>query len=527
MREEHSMNAKRWRTEVQYLIIGAGPAGLQLGYYLKNAKLDYLIIERDETPGAFFKRFPRHRKLISINKVYTGPSNPEVDLRWDWNSLLCDDPALLFKNFSRDYFPHADTMVDYLKAFAERYQLSVEYGFDVKVISKRNGKFHVHDKSGRLIEARYLIVATGRSAPYLPSFPGVEHCDRYWDVSTDPSEFIDKRVFIIGKGNSGFETADNLIATTSAIFLAGPNPMRLAWKTHYVGDVRAVNNNFLDTFQLKSQNTLLAAEVERVSREGSQLRVSIRHTRAEDQRRDILVDRIILCTGFRFDSSIFDESCRPELTLGERLPKLNGDWGSANVPDLYFAGTLMHALDYKEAYSGFIHGFRYNILSLMRIFAVTHFSHDWPSRPVSRDSRTLVGTIFDRLHNVSSLFQSPGFLTDLITLEGGAAALYEDVPRTYVPLNAYFAKSQRLQITLEFGTDKTQDPFSTIRYPFSKSGEQSTLIHPVIRFFDGSDLVSTHHVLQHLENQWGNERAKGLAANFIDDCFGVKQSVAS
>ena len=39
--------------------------------------------------------------------------------------------------------------------------------------------------------------------------------------------------------------------------VAGPSPLRLAWKTHYVGHLRAVNNNFLDTYQLKSQNAVL------------------------------------------------------------------------------------------------------------------------------------------------------------------------------------------------------------------------------------------------------------------------------
>src|SRR5262249_59287236 len=95
-------------TRFDYLIIGAGPAGLQLGYLLEKAGHSYLILEAGDTPGTFFKKFPRHRTLISSNKVYTGYDDLEKNLRWDWNSLLCDDERFLFKNYSKRYFPAAD-----------------------------------------------------------------------------------------------------------------------------------------------------------------------------------------------------------------------------------------------------------------------------------------------------------------------------------------------------------------------------------------------------------------------------------
>jgi cation diffusion facilitator CzcD-associated flavoprotein CzcO len=54
-----------------YIVIGAGPAGLQLGYELQRRGRDYLILEAADVAGSFFRRFPRHRQLISINKVNT------------------------------------------------------------------------------------------------------------------------------------------------------------------------------------------------------------------------------------------------------------------------------------------------------------------------------------------------------------------------------------------------------------------------------------------------------------------------
>ena len=63
-------------TEHEYCVIGAGPSGLQTALFLKQAGRDYVVLERNATAGAFFQRYPRHRRLISINKPFTGtPDN--------------------------------------------------------------------------------------------------------------------------------------------------------------------------------------------------------------------------------------------------------------------------------------------------------------------------------------------------------------------------------------------------------------------------------------------------------------------
>ena len=60
------------KNDYEYLILGAGPAGLQLAYYFERDGIDYQILEGGSKAGAFFDVHPRHRKLISINKVYNG-----------------------------------------------------------------------------------------------------------------------------------------------------------------------------------------------------------------------------------------------------------------------------------------------------------------------------------------------------------------------------------------------------------------------------------------------------------------------
>lgn len=97
-------------------------------------------------------RYPRHRKLISINKIYTGRRNKEFNLRHDWNSLLSDRPDLLFQRISRELYPNADDFPRYLSMFEKELGLKVKYGADIGKIkaSEFNGNrgYILSDQNG-------------------------------------------------------------------------------------------------------------------------------------------------------------------------------------------------------------------------------------------------------------------------------------------------------------------------------------------------------------------------------------------
>ena len=65
---------------------------------------------------------------------------------WDWNSLLSDPPGLPFRNYSSEYFPHADDMLRYLTDFHRAYALNVR--FDTwSIIQKSTIEWRVDDLS--------------------------------------------------------------------------------------------------------------------------------------------------------------------------------------------------------------------------------------------------------------------------------------------------------------------------------------------------------------------------------------------
>ena len=493
---------------LDYLVLGAGPAGLQLGYFLGRAGRDYLIVEAGDTVGTFFRTFPRHRTLISVNKRYTGSTDAELNLRMDWNSLLSDDPDLLFTRYSERYFPDAADLLRYLGDFAEQHRLNVRTGTRIERI-ERDGVFVATDHNGVEYRARRLIVATGVSRPYIPAIPGIEHAERYGDVSVDPADFIDKRVLIIGKGNSAFETADNLVETAAVIHVAGPSSIRMAWQTHFVGNLRAVNNNFLDTYQLKSQNALLDGDIARIERAPDGYLVTVSFSRANEVTKDIFYDRVIACTGFRFDASIFAEDCRPELVIKDRLPAQTAEWQATNVPDLYFAGTLMQMRDYRRSTSGFIHGFRYGVRALHHILERKYEAVDWPARELPPDPAALRDAVLDRVNRTSALWQQFGVLCDVVTLTAAGPRYLAEVPVDYV-VGGDIGGADYFTVTLEYGPDHDRiDPFDISAGRITQTevarSEQGRYLHPVLRHYRGGDLVGEHHVTENLENDWTGE----------------------
>ncbi|SHN05822.1 NAD(P)-binding domain-containing protein [Actinacidiphila paucisporea] len=504
---------------VDYLVVGGGPAGIQAAYFLERAGRDYLLLEAGEV-GTFFTRFPRHRTLISINKVHTGWDDPELKLRTDWNSLLSEENHPLFTAVTPRYFPSADDMVGYLGDFARVHGLRIRGNTRVTRISRlpaadgsARGDFEVTTGDGAVLRAGRLIVATGVSRPYVPPIDGAELAERYDEVSVDPADFTGQRVLIIGRGNSAFETADNLIETAAVIHVAGPGSLKLAWQTHFVGHLRAVNNNFLDTYQLKSQNALLDGEIVRIRREGDdgRFRVAVKFLRVDEVVKEISYDRVILATGFRFDASVFAEECRPELTINDRFPAQTDAWESVNVPDLYFAGTITQVRDFKKSTSGFIHGFRYGVRALHRILGQRYHDTPWPRSEPAATPQAVADAVLQRINRTSALWQMFGFLCDALVVSGtGAVGYYEEVPVDHlhrvVAEGTFGAADRYLTVTLEYGEDHDKaNPFDVSVSRLSQqtaTGLDGRYLHPVVRLFQDGKPVAEHHLTENLENEW-------------------------
>lgn len=436
----------------EYLILGAGPAGLQMGHHLSRAGHSYLILETGDSPGTFFKKFPRHRTLTSRNKIHTGSEDPEIRLRFDECSLLDEDGdgAFRFSDVSQSYRPSADEMVSYLCGYAERHELNVRCDTRILRVERPGaGLFRLTDAAGNVFSCRRLIVATGTARPHVPSIAGVDLAESYADVSVDPEDFVNQRVLVIGQGSPAAETADNLIHTAALI------------------------------------HTLPDREVERIERSNGQLVVSVCHADGGSEER--VYDRVIVATGFRFDDSIFAAGCRPELAPGGRLPARTPEWESVNVPGLYFAGALAQANGFERHPSGLVHGFRYNVRALFRMLETKHHRRDWPAHEIEPTPEGLVEATLARLNRASALWQLPGFLHDVIVVDEdwNGARYLEEMPLAYLRQGELGQSGHYYTVSLERGEG----------------------LHPVIRRWSGGQLISEKHLPEDLFGEWKKPEA--------------------
>ncbi|KAJ8251292.1 hypothetical protein GJAV_G00219770 [Gymnothorax javanicus] len=535
-----------------YCILGAGPAGLQMGYFLSKNQRDYIILERNSGPGSFFNIYPRHRKLISINKIYTGSRNREFNLRHDWNSLLSDRLDLLFQRISTQMYPDADALPRYLSLYSKELGLKVQYGADVGRVraldqrSPEGRRYILSDQQGTEYSCRVLFVSTGLWVPQQVQFEGSDLVEGYESAPVDPEQYRNQAVLILGKGNSAFETAQNILGHARSVHLYSPNPVRLAWQTHYVGDLRAVNNEVLDTYQLKSLDGLVDGGLEQIaiirdggadwklkgrigkglgSRKGArgQLYLSLaelldssRGKNASETPKSVPsilndnfplrqpYDRVIRCLGFRFNFSIFESSARPSPSAGARgrLPRVTAWYEGLGTPDLFVLGTAAHSRDYRSSAGGFIHGFRYTVRAVHRVLEQRYHGNAWPSTSLSVNQ--LTSWLLRRVNEASGPYQMFGVLGDIVLLRGSYCEYLEEFPLQALPklttLSGHSVTEQGLLVlVMEYGPNHTDTLGPNRSQSEWTKAWRSKFLHPVLYYYNA---LPSEHDMRHRPSGW-------------------------
>ena len=506
------------KNKFDYIIIGCGPGGIQMGHFFEKNNIDYVILEKNNKAGSFFEKFPRHGKLISINKVHTGTDNPEFNLRHDWNSLLSYKSVkkpLLFKDYSSNYFPKRQHLVNYLNGFSKG--LNIVYNEEINLIEKcKNNGFNYSIKSRKkTYYCKYLILATGWNRENIPNIEkGGEFIIPYGTISTNPKDYTNKRIMIIGGGNSAFETAENLLEDTQYIHLNYKSPANFAWETHYPGNLRSVNSTFIDSYLLKSMNIIDRSVSSFVEVKNEKEGLGYYFLDKAEKLYNKNYDMIISCTGFKTNTDYFHKDCVPDIVYN-KLPNLTEEYESINNDHMYFAGAMMHCHDYKKSTGGFIHGFRYYCKALFKILMIKNHNKNWDDIVMfqSINFEKIAKCMLDRINNSSGLFQCFGQLFDIYLIIGDKIKMYKEVPKKYIKKivnnNDYFS------VSLEYANNAAPNPFNNEIVKNIKNMDESVFLHPVIRFkFD-----ETVRLLESPTNEWPEKENSKKIQNWLKNCI--------
>ena len=369
--------------EYPVVVVGSGPGAVQVSYFLTRSGIEHAVISADPAPGGMFRRWPFFQRLLSWTKPYA-PADRQTRAfeRWDWNSLLAHEPELRglqleFMDGTSD-FPSRPAMEANIAAFAERAGVTIRFGCTWERTRREetpDGDRFVLETTDGEYRCRFAILAVGVAEPYSPSAPGIELAVHYADTRAAET-YAGKRLFIIGKQNSGFELASGLLQWASRITLSSPSPAKTSIETHSLVGVRARYVQPFEDSALGGGVDILAAAIKGISRSPGGLRVDLE--RSDNAAPfSIEADEVISATGFT--CPLRDLPALGVATFGQsKLPAQTAFWESATVPGIYFAGTITQgASGLKKhgipSYSGAVQGHRYNARILVDHLAEEHF----------------------------------------------------------------------------------------------------------------------------------------------------------
>jgi thioredoxin reductase len=370
------------------VVVGSGPGGLQASYYLSRHGIDHAVISADPAPGGMFRQFPFFQRLLSWTKPHTAFAHDTREYeRYDFNSLVAFEPEHravmpgLMDGSSE--FPSRAEMEAGMVEFVRRTGLAVRYQTPWQGTTREGDTFVLHTPDGDY-RTKVPVIAVGAAKPRMPEdIPGIEHAVHYVDTR-DAATYAGKRLFIMGKANSGFELASGLLQWASPIILASPRPAQLSVNLHSLGGVRARYVQPWEDAELGGGVFILDASIERLEKHSDGIAV---HTRRSDNSEPFVaeVDEVIAATGFT--APLGDLADLGVSTFGRSgLPSMTNHYESATAPGIFFAGTVTQAVSGLKKYgippnSGAVHGHRYNARLAVDEIAARYFGYQRP-RPV-------------------------------------------------------------------------------------------------------------------------------------------------
>lgn len=194
------------KSENQFLIIGAGPVGLAMAKSLKANHLPYCQVEAtDDVGGNWYHGVYKSANILSSRKATEYPDYP----------MPADYPD----------FPSSEQMHQYYKLYAQHYHLFENIRFNKKVVSvnpTNDSRWLVKFEDGEENIYKGVIVCNGHHwSRDFPTIDGVFSGESFHSKDYKvPDQLRNKRVLVIGSGNSAFDISSECARVSKKCFLS-------------------------------------------------------------------------------------------------------------------------------------------------------------------------------------------------------------------------------------------------------------------------------------------------------------------
>jgi thioredoxin reductase len=307
-------------------VIGAGPVGLAAAAHLVRYRQPFVVFEAGAEPGAAIRQWG-HVATFSPWRYMVDGAARDLLRQTRWRAP--DDEAV----------PTGDELVDqFVRPLAEHPSIAPHLRVNSRVVSvgrrdfdkvRTKGRdqqpFEVRLASGEIIEARAVIDASGTWQQPNPAgsggvaVPGErDFADRIAygipDVNGRHRDgYAGKRVLVVGSGHSAFNVILDLMSLaesapgTEIVWVMRKENLDTVWGGGAAdalsarGELGQRARRAVESGRLR---VITPFRIRSIASQGSQLNVA---GAMRDQATNVVVDRVIVCTGFRPDLEMLKE----------------------------------------------------------------------------------------------------------------------------------------------------------------------------------------------------------------------------
>jgi len=241
------------------VIVGAGPAGIAAGLGAIQHKLNYVVLEQEDSLGGAVYHYPRNKIAM------TAPVQLPLIGKMKFDAVS------------------KEALLEFWQAVVRKSGLKVRFNERMESIERGEGRFVVKTTRGRY-DARSVLLAVGRrGTPRKLGVPGEELPKVVYRL-IDAEQYRGKRVLVVGGGDSALEAA-------LALAREPRTKVALSYRGEAFGRVKPKNRERLEAAAAgKRLQVLLGSALERIDAVEVVLRVGGRALRMPN-------DAVIVCAG--------------------------------------------------------------------------------------------------------------------------------------------------------------------------------------------------------------------------------------